>query len=187
MKIEMLREKAPLLLSPPTSISEGTTPSSNASGEHLSILSPFLSSFGGEIGSFLLERGIPLGSLIGEGAHLINVDLTYTSTALPSGDLGGPLERRGDLATLPLRGLLLDDGCDLREVLGGAFASTNVQGKATSKMADRLLAFTYGVILIFYGSPSSITCLFAYQSLYFGCWSFVRGRQISSLDPTKLG
>lgn len=41
---------------------------------------------------FSLGKGIPLGVLVGEGAHLIEVDLAYTSTASPLGDLGDPLK-----------------------------------------------------------------------------------------------
>lgn len=36
--------------------------------------------------------GIPLSSLKGEGAHLIDVDLAYTSIARPLGNLGSPHE-----------------------------------------------------------------------------------------------
>lgn len=46
----------------PTTIFGGETPSFDASGEHLSIPSPFFSSFGGDTGLSLLEGGIPLGA-----------------------------------------------------------------------------------------------------------------------------
>lgn len=77
----------PLLETLPPTIFRGTTSSLNVSGECLSIPSPFTPSFGVETESLLLEV---LGELMGEGTHLIDADLVYTSATGRLGVLSVP-------------------------------------------------------------------------------------------------
>lgn len=74
---------------------------------------------------------------MGEGAHLIDVDMAYTKIACLLGELDGPLKGGADSTAGPLGGLPLDSGCALRGTHGSTSSSSaNEQCTATIEMAN---------------------------------------------------